>query len=112
MPLTLQDKYILNYAIYCYGGKYKIENQCLRMWCGPDEFYLRLDDCARFGFYTLVHRNTCRKKHFHTQAKCNNLHYAIFLAYTHHIGKTNNLPNNTEDYHYFVSDAMLYKMEE
>lgn len=114
MQLSVYDKYILNYAIFCYGGSYTVEGNFLRMFIDTDEFYVNLTDKHRFGKYQVMHRNSQRHTdgviRFHQQLYAKELSYAIFVCYTHLFNKRLNILNSPEDFFYFKKDAYIYKM--
>lgn len=114
MQLTNIQKSILNYCIFCYGGKYKLDGNCIRIFVEDDEFYINATDYRRFGKYTIFHRNQQRhidgKRRFHVQGRSTHLPHAFFLCFTHAFNKKYNIRNSHGDFSRFEKDALEYNI--
>lgn len=100
-----------------YGGSHKIITtpmglKILRIENGADIFQIYLADKERFGKWKLYHRNHGRfldgSYGWHLQIECNDLSYAMFVAYKHSFDKENDLWSRKEDYKRFITDWRRY----
>lgn len=114
MQLTSTQLKTLNYAIYCYGGTYQIEDKLLRLFIDTDEFYINMSDYLRFGEYVIYHRNQQRHvdgvRRFHVQGRFKTFGYAIFSCFSHSFNHKYKITNSAEDYKQFQKDVLKYNI--
>lgn len=78
-----------------------------------DDFKIYLNDKERFNYYTIAHKNKKENQgHWHTQMKCRDLNYGIYMCLVHGFNKCYGLWSNNEDFYRFYTDAMrAYRYE-
>ena len=70
-----------------------------------DDFKIYLNDKERFGKYTVSHKNKYKENTWHTQFKCEDFEYAIYMCLVHGFNKAYGIWSEQEDYERFLIDA-------